>query len=451
MPASRLGSRCRATLHLIFPLAGAFAVACAGSRTARQNAPPAAEFLVNTADSTFWVSTAAGESHVRGAPMVLARYDGRFYELYTADDDRSYADALMLGERLYRRDLLTGDSTIVFADTTVPRIADAYARTHPNDTPLAPDEDGNDDPSTSATAEVDILDVIGPYVSYEYHVDVDLRGRRPWHSTRRGVIDLRTARASDLADLFGARAASRVATAGRKIYQAAIDSIGRAHRSFGGDNGRAAAALARLHFDDHSFSLTTLGGQPAVSFGVPGQGTGGDGAMVELDPLEVDSVSWWSPAGEGIPQTDATGDDAWTGAGYRVLARYDTSGDIAQFSIADSSRREWPIGNIAAPIRRVDWLDRPAASPAERRALLRAFDQASSYDENARVASSHVAPNLHHVTINASFQARSRQPARNVGADDARARQQHGSRVRRRGALDDGQDRRDRGVSSQPQ
>jgi hypothetical protein len=432
------------------PLATAFVTACSGGNVVRRDAPPIAEFLVNTADSTFWVSTATGESHVRGVPLVLARYGGRYYELYTADDDRSYSDALLLGERLYRRDLLTGDSAIVFADTTVPRIADAYAASHPDEIPLAPDEDGSDDPSTSATAEVDILDVIGPYVSYEYHIDVDLRGRRPWHSTRRGVLDLRTARASQLADLFGPQTASRVASAGRKIYQAAVDSIVRERRTVGGDE-RAAATLARLHFDDRSFSLTTVGGSPAVSFGVPGQGTGAAGSIVELDPLKVDSVSWWTPASNGMAQTDAAGNDSWTGNGYRLLARYDTSGDVAQVSIADSARREWPIGTISAPIRRVDWLDHPAVTVAERRALLRAFDQASAYDENARVALNRPSPNLHLATINASLQARSRKPARNVRAHDAGARQQHGARVRRRRAVDDGQVRRDRRVSAQPQ
>jgi hypothetical protein len=66
-------------------------------------------------------------------PLVLAKYDGRFYEVYAADDDFSYSDALLLGERVYRRDLLSGDSVLVFSDTTVPRFATAYARTHPED------------------------------------------------------------------------------------------------------------------------------------------------------------------------------------------------------------------------------------------------------------------------------------------------------------------------------
>ncbi len=425
--------------------------ACAAHGSVRRNAPPRAEFLVNSADSTFWVSTAGGEMQVRGAPLVLARYDGRYYELYTTDDDRSYNDALLLGERLYRRDLLTGDSAIVFADTTVPGIADAYARTHPDDQPLSPDEDGNADPSTAATAEVDVLDVIGPYVSYEYHLDVDLKGRRPWHATRRGVIDLRTSRESKLAELFGTESAGRVAVQGRKIYEATRDSIVRARGSLSAEDRRAAAALEHLQFDDRSFSLTTVAGLPAVSFGVPGSGEGAAGNVVPLDPLKVDSVSWWSPSSAGLAQTNDAGDDSWHGPGYSILARYDTSGDTARVSIADSSRREWPVASIAAPIRRVDWLDRPPISQAERAALRRAFDQASAYDENARVALTRPSSNLHLVTIHAPVKARPRKPARNVRVDDAGARQQHGPRVRRRGALHDGQVRSDLRVSAQPQ
>src|SRR3954462_8798305 len=76
--------------------------------------PPAAEFLLATQDSTFWVATRGDKIRVRGAPIILAQYDGRFFEVYLADDDRSYHDALFVGLRVYRRDLQQGDSTLVF-------------------------------------------------------------------------------------------------------------------------------------------------------------------------------------------------------------------------------------------------------------------------------------------------------------------------------------------------
>src|SRR3954468_5569471 len=76
-----------------------------GSSTANAAPPPNAEFLVATQDSTFWVSTAGAKLRARGAPLTLAQFDGKFYEVFLADDDRSYRDALLVGLRLYRRDL----------------------------------------------------------------------------------------------------------------------------------------------------------------------------------------------------------------------------------------------------------------------------------------------------------------------------------------------------------
>ena len=141
---------------------------------------------------------------------MLARYGGRWYEVYSADDDRSYDDALLVGQFMYRRDLLTGDSSLVFADTVVPRMAAAYARAHPDERPLSPDEDGEADPSQQATAELDILDVFGPFLSYEYHLDVSTRGGNSWHATRRGVVDLRSGKPSGVRELFGAANGDRV-------------------------------------------------------------------------------------------------------------------------------------------------------------------------------------------------------------------------------------------------
>src|ERR1051326_345722 len=105
-------------------------VAACGHRNAARDAsavaPPRAEFLVATQDSTFWISTDGSKVRARGAPLILARYDGRFYELYVADDDRSFQGAMLVGLRLYRRDLQLGDSAVVFEDSIIPRIAREY-------------------------------------------------------------------------------------------------------------------------------------------------------------------------------------------------------------------------------------------------------------------------------------------------------------------------------------
>ena len=81
--------------------------------------PPRADFLIAAGDSTFWVTTGPKGVRVRGSPLVLARYDGKFYEVYVADEDHSYYDAVFTSQRIYRRDLMTGDSVAVFLDSSV--------------------------------------------------------------------------------------------------------------------------------------------------------------------------------------------------------------------------------------------------------------------------------------------------------------------------------------------
>src|SRR3954469_8685066 len=182
---------------------------------ARAPTPPPAEFLVATQDSTFWISTKGAKVRARGAPLTLARYDGRFYEIFIADDDRSYSDALLVGLRVYRRDLEHGDSAVVFEDSIVPRVAHEYSVAHPSAHRLSPDEDGDEDPPMQAMADLQVVDVHGPYLSFEYHVDVSKRGSAPWHATRRGVLDLRSGRAARVGDLFTAAVASALIDSGK--------------------------------------------------------------------------------------------------------------------------------------------------------------------------------------------------------------------------------------------
>src|SRR5688500_5885275 len=148
-------------------------VVCAcGPRTP----PPSTEFLVSAGDSTYWVRTDTTGVRVRGSPILLARYGGQFYEVYVTDADRSFTDAMFVGQRIHRRELVTGDSTLVFEDSVVPAMARSYAGAHPGARRLGPDDEGADDPGTSTTAEVTILDVHGPYLSYDHHVDVEGTG-----------------------------------------------------------------------------------------------------------------------------------------------------------------------------------------------------------------------------------------------------------------------------------
>ncbi len=384
--ATMRAPRCRAiAVGLVAAVIGA-ASACSGSHAAGvASPPPRAEFLISNDDSSFWVATTSGHVRVRGAPLILARYDNRFYELYTADDDRSYADALLIGERLYRRDIITGDSAMVFSDTTVSHVADIYARTHPDERPLAPDEEGDANPATSATAELDILDVFGPFLSYEYHVDIELPRRTPWHSTRRGVIDLRTGKQSGVGDLIGPARAQSVVASARRDYDLLRDSA-RARRPNTPEERKGLAELERRQFDPRSFVLENLDGKPAITFAIPGAGQGKAGSVVELEPLTVDSVEWWRDIRPLLAAPDNSDNDRWDGRKYTLIARYDATGQSAALALADSTKHEWPLGSAGAPIRRVDWLDRPPPTDAERTALRKAFDQAAAYDENTRVA-----------------------------------------------------------------
>ncbi len=80
------------------------AVACGGGIP-----KPDAEFLVVSADSTFWVTVANGTARIRGVPMLVSQVDGRLSELYVVDDDHSFFDAVFVGHRLFARDLERGD------------------------------------------------------------------------------------------------------------------------------------------------------------------------------------------------------------------------------------------------------------------------------------------------------------------------------------------------------
>ena len=167
-------------------------------RAAAADSPPAAEFLVTAGDSAFWVSTNDGRFRIRRAPLTVANIAGRFYELYVTDDDRSYFDALLIGQRIYLRDLVSGDSLLVFEDGHVSAIARAYAAAHPTERPLDPNEEGSDDPHTVPTSDAELLDVVGPLLSFAHHTDIDiealgakLRAWWGWARRRRRSSDRR--------------------------------------------------------------------------------------------------------------------------------------------------------------------------------------------------------------------------------------------------------------------
>jgi hypothetical protein len=320
---------------------------------------------------------------VRGAPLDLARVNGRLYELYVVDDDRSYEDAVLIGQRVYRRDLVTGDSLLVYEDTIVPGLAKQYARLHPDDRPLHPDDEASDQPLWRAIATLDLGDVHGPFLSYSIHTDVEREDAPLWHTSRRGVLDLRTGGAASLRTIAGT-SVNDIERQRTVMLASAIDSV-RANRDDRGARARAMLPFYRL--DPGSFFLTTIDGALAVAYAVPGAGGGDAGHLLPLPPIRIAEPDWWSEAATSLPVASSDGArDVWRHGTYGVVVLYDSAGGPARLALRDSTSREFPVARIPAPATRIIWLDQPAIDSTARRALARAFDESSSYDEAVRVA-----------------------------------------------------------------
>lgn len=346
----------------------------------RRGGPPDAEFIVAAGDSTYWVRSASSGITVRGSPMVLARQDERFLELYVVDDDRSFEDALFVGQRLFQRDIVSGDSTEIFGDTLVAALAEAYETRNPDARRLSAEEDPQEEPAHSVTSEVSVLGVHGPFLSLEYHVDTSGSGDESWHMTRHVVLDLRTGKAATLRDVVGDEASS-VLTRARKLYAETLDSIRADRRPVA---RRAAQSIGRFRFDPNSFSITAPNGTLMIAFSAPGQGSGGEGFVLPIRPIPVAQPPWWESARAALPTATREREEHWSRDGYVVKAVYDTGARPVQLSIADTTGREFTIAGVSAPVHRIYWLDDPPMERTLRDALTRAFDEAALYDEAAR-------------------------------------------------------------------
>jgi len=339
---------------------------------------------VITADSSYWVTSDQRGLRIRGEPILITRLDGRFRELYVADDDRSYYDAVFVGQRMFVRDLVRGDSTELLTDTVVPRLARAWAAAHPREEPLGADEEANDDPHTTATADLEILDVHPPYLSYEYHTDVDVqaaRGGIDRHASRRGVLDLRTGKAATLSLLFGPAAAERAIAAASTEWGSARDSI-LARRGDGAE--RAQRLLGDLAFDATSFGLDAREQEPQVVFAVPAVTARGSTPPLALSARPVAAAPWWREQSHELP----TGPDSlrsWRHGAIELVARTGDDPDRARLVLRDARKHEWTLGSITAPVQRVLWLDAGVSAEA-RRALRRAFNESAQGSEDTRIA-----------------------------------------------------------------
>jgi hypothetical protein len=353
--------------------------------------PPAADFILAAGDSSFWVTSQAGKIRMRGAPLQLARIDGRLYEIYVADDDRSFEDAILVGQRVYRRDLVSGDSVLVYQDTLIPQLARLYGRLHPEDEPLHPNDTANDDPLWTATSTLDLDAVSGPFVSFSLHTDVERDDAPLWHTSRRGVLDIRAGRLATLAAVTGGAEAT-VERQRSRVLASTLDSV----RASSDERGaRAAAMLPFYRLDPASFSITTVDGVPAVAYAVPGAGGGDAGHLLALAPIPIGEPAWWSEAVTSFPISSVDGArDVWQHGPYAVVVRYDAMSGAGGLALRDSTSREWSLGRVPAPVSRILWLDRPPLDSTVRSALDRAFEESSLYDDAVRTASLHAKPPL---------------------------------------------------------
>ena len=347
-------------------------------------APPDEEFLVVAGDSTWWVQSSGDGLRVRGAPLTVARIDGRLHEVFVADDDRSFDDAVFVAPLVFRRDLLTGDSAVVWRDRAFDALVEAHATRHPRSRRLERDEEAPEEPRVSNSSEFGLIALHGPYLSFEYHSDADTDDTPAWHATRRGVVDLRSGVEPTLAGLFGADAARDAMAQGQRAFIAALDSVARAR---GEGARRAARALGGFTFDGTSYGLADVAGAPAVEFHVPGRGDGPVGSVtLPLDPIPVREPGWWREiVRPELPAiTPDSGHERWARGAHAVEARYDSLAESAEIVLVDGRGREWRLARVGAPVYRIHWLG-GALDSVGRRRLVRAFDEAALYDENLRL------------------------------------------------------------------
>jgi hypothetical protein len=152
--------------------------------------PPTTEFLVADGASTFWVKSGPAGVHARVSPLVLTRVGGKYYEVYVGEETRSYEDAVFTRQPIIRRDLLTGDSTVLFEDRQVETWEQQYLSRNPAARLLDPNEDGDAEVSYAATSEAEIIGVVGPYVLYTHRSLIET-SEMEQADTARGIIDVR--------------------------------------------------------------------------------------------------------------------------------------------------------------------------------------------------------------------------------------------------------------------
>lgn len=345
---------------------------------------PHAEFVIAAADSAFWVRSDVDGIRVRSAQLMLTQVGGRFSELYVADVDQSFYDAVYVGQRLFKRDLVTGDSMVLFADTLMPVLARAYAAANPDERPLSPDEEGNENPRTIATAELIVLDAHGPWLSFEYRTDIDVIGGPSAHGSRRGVLDLRTGALASLEALLGPAAARAVIAQGRDRWRVATDSLSVVAADHGLD---PRVELQGLAFDPRSFILGVVDREPVIRFSITQSAARNAAASYELEPIPIDPPAWWAEVRATFAVEESPDEHAWLRDDFTLVAK-DASQRSARvaFLLRDDAGSEWRLGSVPAPVLRVMWIA-DSLAPGTRAALTKAFHQSAFQSGGVHIAS----------------------------------------------------------------
>jgi hypothetical protein len=379
-------------LHRVILALGALAAsggagACSSDPPRRGDTLPAAEFLFAAGDSTYWVRSNGDGMRVRSAPILLTQVDGRLFEVFLADDGAEYPDASFATARLWSRALLSRDSTRLFADSTVMRELAAWRQRHPTEAELDPaDEEAPDDPRTVVQDEIEIIDVHGPYLTFEHLLNADIEGGPPHqHRGRRYVVDVRSGHLASLADLLGTDGATRVLAAARVSLTQLTDSIRQAS-ALGDDRATVAVeTLDSFRFDSTSFGITDLAREPAIAFMVPGHSTDGEALALYLPPIVVKAPAWWSAVRATLPEWNTDSSRVrWDRSTYEVVATPSVSGEVLALVLRArgraTSRAEWPVATVEAPAYQLIALEQPPLDSAGRAALARAYDVSAASD-----------------------------------------------------------------------
>ena len=369
---------------------------------------------------------------------MLTQVDGRFIEVFIADGGVDFADASFTSAHLFARDVTRKDSMSLFHDDRVQHEAERWNKRHPGEEPIDLDSDQvPSDPRTVVSEEIEVLDVHGPWVTFNHLLDIDLENKEPHHHAgHRYVVDVRTGVRATLQSLFGDREAHRIIVQAKQSFKQLSDSI----RAASGDRATLAReTLDSFHFDSTSFGLADVSRAPAVAFMIPGTGTDGEALALNLPPIAVTAPGWWSNVQATLPVWSADSSVVrWSRAGYDVTARpkQDTSVNSASTTLALSLSRkavtssargdsagtqksatarsapsEWPVATVPMPAYQLITLDDPPVSAVVRSALARAFDASAALDGIAHTASRSVRLRL------ASYRHRLSRPFR-VRSDD---------------------------------